>query len=109
MPTYNTGALDLDEGDQPDFQADSAGNLKVVLGAAGTLPTGAATAAKQDSEIALLTLMRSAALIPAGSPTYAAAGSGYAGYATPADLITISGSATKTVVVTNLAIFIQSS
>lgn len=43
----------------------------------------------------------------AGSPTYRASGVGYTAYATPTDLITITGSASKTVIVTSISIQIQ--
>lgn len=46
--------------------------------------------------------------IPVNAPTYAAAFSEYAAYATPTDLFTIIGSATKTVAVLDFAIGIQS-
>lgn len=42
--------------------------------------------------------------IGGGNPTYRAVGTGYAAYATPSDLLVISGSATKTVIVTALNI-----
>lgn len=41
MATYNTGPLDLNEGDQVDLQIDSEGNLKVVGDASSPLPVEA--------------------------------------------------------------------
>jgi hypothetical protein len=46
--------------------------------------------------------------IPENAQTYSAAFSSYAAYATPTDLMTLTGSATKTVAVTGFAIGIQS-
>lgn len=43
----------------------------------------------------------------AGNPTYRVGGAGYTAYATPTDLIGIRGSASKTVVVTSMALRIQ--
>lgn len=51
---YDTGTLDLDQGDKTPARCDADGNLKVVIGAAGTLPTGAATAANQATGNAYL-------------------------------------------------------
>jgi hypothetical protein len=106
MPTYNTGAFDLNEGDQVDFQSDADGNLKVAVTGSSALPTGAATAARQDT-LAALFPARSLS-IPVGAQTYAAAFSGYAAYATPTDLFSLIGSATKTVAVINMSFGIQS-
>lgn len=46
--------------------------------------------------------------VGSANPTYRASGTAYAGYATPTDLIIITGSATKTVLVTGFSIQIQS-
>lgn len=42
--------------------------------------------------------------IPSGAPTYTATATGYTAYATPTDMFTIYGSATKTIAVTGLVI-----
>jgi hypothetical protein len=47
-------------------------------------------------------------IIPANAETYSAPFSGYAAYATPTDLFSILGSATKTIAIINFAICIQS-
>jgi hypothetical protein len=52
--------------------------------------------------------LTNAASLRAGMATYRATGTGYAAYATPTDMLVISGSATKTVAVTNLFMQIQS-
>jgi hypothetical protein len=101
----------------------------LTVSAGGTLPTGSATEAKQDTGNTSLSAISGklpaslgaktgAASLPvvlsheagvvAGAATYAACGIGYTAYATPTDLLTITGSASKTVVVTNLVIFMQS-
>lgn len=81
-----------------------------------TLPTGAATAANQTTEITNQTAVQqtvgstkynrsistNAAGIMSGSPTYRATIVGYTGYATPTDLFGISGSASKIIVITML-------
>lgn len=46
--------------------------------------------------------------VGSGNATYRASGTAYAAYATPTDLIVISGSASKTVLVTGISIQIQS-
>lgn len=57
-------------------------------------------------EVAQLVVPASSA--PTGAATYSAAFSAYAAYATPTDLVTLTGSDTKTVVVTSFVIGIQS-
>jgi len=47
--------------------------------------------------------------VSAGSPTFRATGAAYAGYATPTDMLVISGSASKTVIVTGLWMQVQGS
>lgn len=48
---YRASFSALGDGSQTQPQCDASGNLKVVAGAAGTLPTGAATSAKQDAAL----------------------------------------------------------
>lgn len=88
---YNSGGVVLTDGGKRALQLDSVGNLKMAASDASGAPVFAT---------------RSLA-IPVGAPTYSAAFSSYAAYATPTDLMTLMGSGTKTVVVTGFAIGIQ--
>lgn len=64
-------------------------------------PTGATPATAPFSKIA------NNANIGGGNPTYVATGVGYGGYATPTDMLTIVGSASKTILITNIYIGAQ--
>ncbi len=69
-------------------------SISVVRASDDTLPAGTNTIGKVG--------VVSAAGIASGSPTFVAISTGYAGYATPTDILAITGSATKTVIVTNV-------
>lgn len=49
-------------------------------------------------------VLSNAAGIPSGAPTYVASATGYTAYATPTDMFTIYGSATKTIAISGLVI-----
>lgn len=102
---------------------DPATNLPYAAAAA----SGGATAANQTSELTKLDTIHAdlTSATPAGTnnigkttsvntagysggnPTYSAVVSGYAGYATPTDILNITGSASKTVLITNILMFAQ--
>lgn len=68
---YNSAAQTAADGGTMELQIDANGNLKVVAGAAGTLPTGAATSAKQDTAQTSLTAMAAVEGTTAGTAVIA--------------------------------------
>lgn len=69
-----------------------------------TAPDGTSISALLDA----MGLTNSTNGAPAGSATYCASASGYAAYATPTDIVCITGSASKIVIVTGLKLLMQS-
>lgn len=84
---YDPGIPIREANSLPVHSVDTAGNA--IGGTAATAPFAKLT---------------NNANIGAGNATYRATGTGYAAYATPTDMLTISGSASKTVIITALNI-----
>lgn len=96
---YNATPPTLPDKARSPLQLDASGNLKITA-ATLPLPTGGATEAT-------LALLKAASGLRGGMATYRCSGTGYAAYAAPTDLLTINGSATKTVAITTVSISMQ--
>lgn len=71
---YYSGGLTVDDGGSTPPLCDANGNIKVVIGAAGTLPAGAATSVKQDTgNTSLASIASGTGIVAAASFTPAAA------------------------------------
>lgn len=97
---YQEVPVTLEDGQTGRLLFDSAGRLVTSVGGSA-LPSGAATAARQDTTNAALAAgvkSLNSNGFAAGNDTYVASVPTYTAYATPTDMFTLSGSATKIVI-----------